>query len=374
MYNYYPEVVWTINGVLFGALVVTSIVIFFCVGFKNYFWEMRRRKLLEIKKNIYEMAFSGKSPSEVASQPFVAEVTPQQFLDVETNRNIDAAFFNDSERQLFKDYFTTPAQIARFKKIASGSMNKWRRIEAILALGHTGLESVIGTLRTSLLSRDKDVAYFSLIALGQIKTGVSARVLLEFLRKTPSRGYMIASILENFPQDIADDVISLTNEKDPRVQTWAVTILSKFASLRHIKRIEALVTDPKEEIRAAVCDCLGTIGGGEARTTLVKCLEDDSWLVKRHAIFALEKAMGDRALPDVIGLIHGASWSVVDAVKDVMTRHLKASLPYIEKFIAGEDYVPKKYSIMALKAGLKDLDPSTRIRVAEILTKADRGA
>jgi hypothetical protein len=96
--------------------------------------------------------------------------------------------------------------------------------------------------------------------------------------------------------------------------------------------------------------------------------------VKIHAIAALEKVLGDRALPDVIGLINDASWSVVDAVKDVMTKHIKASLPYLEKFIAGKDYVPRKYSIMALKAGLKDLDPITKAKAVEILAGTDGGA
>ena len=138
--------------------------------------------------------------------------------------------------------------------------------------------------------------------------------------------------------------------------------------------MEELTRNPKAEVSAAACDCLGSTGREEARSALVKCLKHDSWLVKRHAIFALEKVLGDRALPDVIGLIHDASWSVVDAVKDVMTKHLKASLPYIEKFINGNDYIPKKYSTMALKAGLKDLDPFTKAKVTEILAKTDNGA
>ena len=120
MYNYYAETVWAVNGVLYGTLVLTSAVIFLCAGFKEHFWEARRRRLLEIKKNLYEWALAGKSPAEMAGRPFVPEVTPQQFLDVETNRNIDAAFFNDSERQLFKKYFATPLQVAGSRRLREG--------------------------------------------------------------------------------------------------------------------------------------------------------------------------------------------------------------------------------------------------------------
>ena len=143
---------------------------------------------------------------------------------------------------------------------------------------------------------------------------------------------IIASILAGFPKDIADEVIKLTGDKDPRGRLSAVTILSQFVSGQHMEKLKSLTTDASAEVRAAACECLGNAGGTGAKEVLVKCLKDESWLVKRHAIFALERAIGSGAVPEVIDLINDASWSVVDAVKDVMTVHTKESLPYIEKF------------------------------------------
>jgi len=40
---------------------------------------------------------------------------------------------------------------------------------------------------------------------------------------------------------------------------------------------------------------------------------------------------------------------VLDAVKVVMTDHIEASLPYIEKYLAGDYEVAKKYSVLALQ-------------------------
>jgi len=374
MYNYHADIVWKINGALFCSLILVSVVIFIYAEMKEYFWNKRRRKLLNIKKNVYETILTGKTPSKAVCQPFADQATPEQFLDVETNRSMEAVFFNDSERELFKSCFATPEHISRLTKLAKGSRNKWLRIEAILSLGHSQLGSVIDTIRAPLLGKDKDTAYFSMIALGQIKTVASARALLERLRKDPSSGYGVASILESYPKDIAGDVIKLMGDKDPMVRFWAVTILSKFASVEHIRKIEKFAADPSAELRAAVCDCLGNTGNVEAKPALLKCLKDDSWLVRKHAIYAIEKVMGDKAVPDVIELISSPSWSVVDAVKDVMIKHIKASLPFIEKFIAGHDYIPKKYSIIALNTAPKDLDPSTKARVAEILAKLDVGA
>ncbi|MFA6078846.1 MAG: HEAT repeat domain-containing protein [Candidatus Omnitrophota bacterium] len=374
MYNYHADIVWVIDAVLAISLVLTFISIFLTAELREYFWEKRRSRLLKIKNNVSEMILSGKGPSAAVCQPFADEATPEQFLDVETNRSMGAVFFNDSEKQLFKSCFLTPEHIARITKLAKWSGNKWLRIEAILSLGHSQLEPVIDTIRGPLLGRDRDVAHFSMIALGQIKTVASARALLELLKKDPSSGYGVASIIESFPKDITDDVIKLTDDDDPRVRFWAVTIFSRFAAVEHIKKIEEFVKDPNAELRAAACDCLGNTGSREARSALLKCLKDDSWLVKKHAIYALEKVMGDEAIKDVAVLINSSSWSVVDAVKDVMTKHIKASLPFIEGFISGNDYIPKKYSIIILKAAPEGLDPSTKAKAAEILSKIEGGA
>jgi hypothetical protein len=373
MFDYFPGIAWLADAYLFIAIILTSIAIFFCAAFKEYLWEKRRRGLLSIKNNVYEMVLAGERPSESVCRPFAAEATPQQFLDIETNRNMGAAFFNDSERQLFKNCFITPGQIKKIEKRAAHSISKWRRIEAMLSLGYMQAESAIGVFKRALLCSDKDIAYYSMVALGQMKTVKSAVMLLNFLEKHPAGGYKIASILEGFPKEIADDVIKLTYSRNALVRFWAATILSKFASERHINKIEKLTHDASAEVRAAACDCLGYVDNHTAKQALLKCLKDDNWLVKRRAVFALEHIMGDASVPEVISLINDSSWSVVDAVKDVMTRHIKASLPYIEKFMAGEDHIPKKYSIVALENAPDDLDPSTKDRMAKILTKEGSG-
>ena len=374
MYNYHADIIWVINTVLFAIVILTSAVIYCSAAFKDRLWQIRRRALLEIKKNIYETVLSGRSPSESVCQPFIADITPRQFIDIATNRSIDAAFFNSSEQQLIKNCFNEPQKTAEFVKIIKSAKSKWRMIEAILCLGYSNASSAISLLHRALSSHDEDMVYFSMISLAQIKTIESARVLLVFLRKNPSSSYKIASILEGFPKEIADEVIKLTDDKDPKVRLSAVTILSKFASGQHMEKLESLTKDVSAEVRAAACDCMGIAGKYSAKEILVKCLKDDSWLVKRHAIFALEKAIGSGAVPEVINLINDASWSVADAVKDVMTAHIKASLPFIEKFIAGEDYIPKKYSIIALKNSLKTLDPSTKALVTGILSRIDGGS
>jgi hypothetical protein len=349
MYNYHADIVWAANIALLAIVALTCLVILLTAVVKDYLWEERRRGLLSIKSNIYEFILSNKAASGAVCPSFVNGVTPQQFIDIKTNRRMDAAFFNDSEQKFLKDCFIDPKALAKLEKTAKESKDKWRKIEAMLCLGYTQMKSAVGILKDTILSKDRDIAYFSIISLGQIKTVSSAGVLLDFLKKDPANSYKIVSILETFPPDITDDVIRLTDYHDPLVRYWAVTLLSKFVSGVHIRKLEKLIEDAIPEIRAAACDCLGNAGGMEAGPALIKCLKDDNWLVRSRAVRSLAKVMGSSCLPEVTALINDPSWEVVDSVKTVMTEHIEDSLPYIGRFLAGGYEVAKKYSVLALQ-------------------------
>ena len=349
MYNYHADIVWIVNVTLAGIILATIAVIFLCAIFKDYLWEKRSRILLNIKKNVYEMVLAGNKTSENVCQSFVAAITPQQFIDISTNRSLGVTFFNDAEQQFLRGCFGSPVETARLRKIALNYGNKWRRIEAILALGYARVNEALEVLKHSILSKDKDIAYFSMLSLGQIKTLESAGIFLDFLKKEPSLGSKIVSILENFPKEITEDVIKLTDYHDVLVRLWALKLLSKFPDRKYIRELEKLTHDASDEVRATACECLGNIGDKEAAPTLIGCLKDENWHVRQHAVLALASVSGDAALPKIISLISDGSWSVIDAVKDVMASHIEASLPYIERFLSGKDELAKKYSVMALQ-------------------------
>ena len=349
MYNYHADIIWATNIALIYIVALTCSVILLTAVLKNYLWEKRKRGLISIKKDIYEFALSHKDASAAVCPSFISNVTPQQFIDIRTNRRIDAAFFNESEQELLKHCFINPDELSKLEDTALKSGNKWRKIEAMLCLGYTQARPAIDILKKALLSKDKDVSYFSIISLGQIKTVQVARAFLDFLKKDPSNSYKIVSILKTFPKDIADDVFKLVDYHDPLVRYWALVLLSKFISGDHIRKLEKLTEDMAPEIRAAACDCLGSYGGAEAKPALIKCLKDDSWLVRSRAIHSLGKVMKDAAISEIAALINDPSWMVVDAVKTVMVDQMEASLPYIEKFLSGDYEVAKKYSVLALQ-------------------------
>lgn len=127
MFNYHTDIIWSINAVLLAITVLASFVIFFTALLKDLLWEKRRRALLNIKKDVYGLVISGQGPSKDVCYPVLADITPQQFIDIETNRRIDIAFFNESEQQFFKKCFVTPERIASLENTAKNSRNKWKK-------------------------------------------------------------------------------------------------------------------------------------------------------------------------------------------------------------------------------------------------------
>lgn len=345
MYNYHTDLILGLDKALLLILTLLACRIIFYSAVKEYSWKKYSRALLlRVKKDVYDAALSGERRVKSASN-----ATARLFLDVVTNRNRDLVFFNESEQKLFRDCFVNAKRISQLERIAFKSRNKWLRIEAILCLGYVQDLSALDTLKKTILDRDEDVAYFSIIALGQIKTAQSAEILIGFLERNASLGFKIASILESFPPEIIPKLSPLLKSEFPLVRFWALKIITKFKPEELIKDIESLTFDGSEEVRAAACECLGAIGNRGVENSLSRCLKDDSWLVRVSALKAFSQILGKDCLPEALKLINDGSLSVIDAVKDVVAENIEAALPYIEKFLSGEDGIAKRMSVEALE-------------------------
>ncbi|MEW5758238.1 MAG: HEAT repeat domain-containing protein [Candidatus Omnitrophota bacterium] len=348
MYNYYEGYIFIIDLILLGAVLFIAVLIIFYALFKEFFYIKKGNVLLKVKKHVYELILANPRKEAGVYSNVRVNLTPKQFLDAITNKNRDIVFFNESEKQLLKNFFLSKEKIVKIEKIARFSRNKWRRIEAILSLGYAGVDSNMGLFRKAVLSRDQDLAYFSIIALGQIKSMPSAKILLEALKKQPSLRYKIISVLQEFPVDIVNDVIELINDSNPGVRLWALRLLSKFKTARHIDKLIGLIKDENNEVRAAVCDCIGLSGKKDAKDTLVNCLKDNSWLVREHAVSALSNLLGGDSIPLIIELINDGSLSVLASIREVFAKNIEAALPYIKNLFNGQDEFAKRLSIEAI--------------------------
>jgi HEAT repeat protein len=349
MHNYHTDLIFCIDLALAAVIIALTLETIISAVIRERRFKGRSEKLFNIKQNVYELAVSGKKVSGKVCLPEISELTPQQFIDVETNRNREAVFFNEEEQKILRACFSAPEKIALIEKIALNPWNKWRRIEAILSLGHAHADTSLEVLKKTVNSRDNDVAYFSVISLGQIHNLESAKVLLKFLKTRRLFQHSIFSVLEVFPVSIADKVIELTQDKNAQVRTWALELLSRLKPKHYQKQVEKLISDRSEEVRAAACDCLGQIGSEESGALIVKCLHDDFWLVRVHAVNALSKILGKNCLQEIISCINDPSLSVIDSIKGVLVEHVESAIPYLDGFLNGKDEVAKRVSIEVLE-------------------------
>ncbi|HOW35169.1 MAG TPA: HEAT repeat domain-containing protein [Candidatus Omnitrophota bacterium] len=350
MYNYFTDLVWKVDVGLFFLALALVLGIPYYGGVKFYFESRRIKKLRAIKENVYRLALNKETASPQQQASFIRNISPQIFLDVAANRVREEVFFNEAEQSIFKQHYIEQANIRKLESVAARSFNKWRRIEAILALGYAGASTSLETLKKSLFEKDEDISYFSALALGQMRNPDSARLLLEFLRKNSAHRYKIASLLGQFPPAVSSEVILLTQDNDYSVRFFALQILASFKDSSHIERLEELTRDESAEVRGAACECLGVAGDRSALATLKGCLKDRVWFVKMQAVGALENLLGDECVGAVIELISDNSWLVIDGVKKVLAKHIENALPYLENFLAGEDPLSRNIAVEIIES------------------------
>ena len=387
MYSYHTDLIWVVDKILLYLVILTGLFTIFYSIAKEYRWKKHSRALLNIKKNVYDLAFSGKKIDNNICLPIASEITQQQFLDVTTNRNREVVFFNEAEQNILKSCFVSVEKLEAIEKIAAFSWNKWRRVEAILTLGYAQVNSSVNTLKKTINDQDTEISYFSIIALGQIKNISSAKILLDFIRKRPFYRYRIFSLLESFPPEIAAEVIGLADNIDHEVRSWAIKLICKLKALQYSDKIEGFTGDKSAQVRACACDCLGEFGSKDSAGVIIKCLTDDFWMVRVSSVKALFKVLGKDGLPDIMGRINDGSLAVIESVKALITGNIEICLPYVEKFLYGNDEIARRVSVESLEASgyivkllkniltghAKDKDMATGLLKGLIISRAYAG-
>ena len=226
MQNYYPGLISKIDIALLAivSLLILAIIIYLLA--REFLIKNLRRRLTAIKNNIYELLLSKADRNTCPMD--TSTITPKEFIDILTNRSREAVFFNQQEQHYIRHCFMNQNNILKIERIARKAKNKWRRIEAILALSLTQAPCALALFEKGLFDRDRDVSYFSLLALGRVKTGLSLKILLAFLKKDPASRQKVAAILETFPSSAAEKIIRLVDDQDPEIRFWGLKILSHF--------------------------------------------------------------------------------------------------------------------------------------------------
>jgi len=348
MNNYFINQIVAIDIFLVSTIAVLSFIVIVYVLLIESSARKRNKGLINIKKNVYEMVLSGAKLSANTCAPFAEASTPQQFLDIAMNR--DSVFFNEREQEAFKTCFKASDNMKRIEDAALKARNKWRRIEAILSLSYLDSKNAPNILNRSLSSKDADIRYFSVMALGQMKNSQSSRILVDMIKNGGFSRRKLVSILESFPPDTTSEhAIPLLKNTDTDVRFWTLKLLSQLGPGKHLNEITDLTKDPSEEIRSAACECLGNYGNKAASNTLTDALQDESWLVRSAGVKALSELLGDGCISKIMGLLGDNSLSVLSAVKDALVAHIDAAMPYIEKVYSDGDRMAKMICVEAVE-------------------------
>ncbi|HLD36399.1 MAG TPA: HEAT repeat domain-containing protein [Planctomycetota bacterium] len=334
MDNYYANIAWTIDAIILILIgLVSAAIIVYALISEQYFIR-RKHDLMTIKNNLKNTDFFEWANGSVC--PLLIDNSSNSrilSLSKEKGAVIPVHF-----EQRFKNCLVTSKKIDQIEKTARRSRNKWRRIEALLIVGYGNTSSALEILKEGLSSKDDDIYYFSLLSLGQIKSVMSARILIDFMGKRAFSGYRIIALLEKFPASIVNEVVRGIESANPTVRFWSVKLLSKLKPVQLVKRIEKLTWDESADIRAASCECLGELGMEEAKESVLRCLSDNAWFTRMHAARALAKILDKDSIPLLLPLLKDSAPEVRNSVKKIMAQYITASLPYIEKYLLGNEY------------------------------------
>ncbi len=334
MKNYYAQFVVGIDAVLLVLTVALSVIIIFYALIKQRVDNTRYRHMRDLMSKLQSLASMDTRTLLSGCVSLIKQTTSFELFDIV--KHTDEIFPERFSKQ-FTECINNSGKTAEVERIARLSRNKWRRIEAMLMAGYLESPHVLDILKDALQDKDEDIAYFSLLALGHIKNAGSAKILLGAVKGRAFSGYKIASILEQFPPSLVETLIESINDEDLEVRFWVIKLLSRFKPAQYTREIGSLADDVSADVRAAVCECLGGIGGAGTPEIVKKYLKDDKWFVRMHAARSLEKILGPHSIPDVAPLIKDRHWFVRENVKEIMIKHFSEARAFIEKFLSEAD-------------------------------------
>ncbi len=280
--------------------------------------QLRYRRLGYIIDKLQVVAYTD-SPAVVGScSLFVHKTSDFEFLNILKHRV--GGPHGEFPRPV-AECIGNSGKISRVENTARRSGNKWRRIEAILMLGHLNSAPAVDILKTSLFHKDADIAYFSALALGYTKKTEAAELLLTAIQKRVISGQTAAAILEGFGPAIAGHLIASAQSGDEPLRFWSIKLLARLKPRYDTAEIAAFVDDPSPNVRAAACECLGEAGEKNSALALRRCLSDREWYVRLYAIKALEKVMGPESVGEVAGFIGDGHWFIRESVKEIMAKY-----------------------------------------------------
>ena len=348
MENYYVEYVKALDTVLLALAVCLSVLV---VGYA-FAWRIqltrRRRKLKGILENLQKMALPGKELSAEQCSVFMRNVGLARVMDV--HKGTTGALPQELVAAI-PGCVRLPEEAAKIEKTARGTLNKWKRIEALIMLGHINSPNAVEILKEGADSKDEDISYFSIISLGHIKNGKTAALLLDLIKKRKISGQRVMDMFRDFSEDASTEIIPYVGDEDPATRFWAVKMLSRLkpGNREYIAKVAGLTKDASADVRSAACEFLGELKDKAHVPSVEKCLDDRAWSVRSSAANALGKISGEECISKIFPLLGDSVSTVRNSVKAAISPHLEKALDKIEAALRKGSVTMQKASVELLE-------------------------
>ncbi|MFH1868470.1 MAG: HEAT repeat domain-containing protein [Candidatus Omnitrophota bacterium] len=330
--RFLTPLVLVIDAVLAAAAFFLGLFIIMYSAVQDARQQRRLATISVIKKDLKGFASLDVPNIDTSLRAIIENANPSQFIEIARNSR---QLLSQEDEKKFRRQLAASSKISELERAALSNKDKSRRIPAIICIGYAGSLTSLGILANTIFDEDEDVSYFSMLALAQAKTPAAAHILMEFLEKHTDAAWRIASLLESFPQEAAYEIAKTTQSAKSIARFWAVKILTKFKPFWYLKEIEALTADVYPDVRAASCECLAAIKSKDSKGPLIRCLGDDVWFVRMHAIRALSKILEKDAVVYVAPFIEDNIWLVRDSVKKAIIPYPETAVKYVVEALVG---------------------------------------
>jgi HEAT repeat protein len=218
--------------------------------------------------------------------------------------------------------------------------SKWRRIAALRIVVLAGAAEAEALLERALRDPDPDVVGAAVVLLGNSSLPRAAAMLVAALRESLFPSSRIAAQLDEARVDLAELLLPLVEDADPRVRFWGATLLARYVDRDDVvAALAAAARDADGDVRAAAVESLGRASGPAARATAVALLDDSVWWVRAHAARALEGVHDPELVARLGPLLADEQWWVRAAAKrslesmgEPIAEHLLAFVDHRDAF------------------------------------------
>jgi len=248
--------------------------------------------------------------------------------------------------------------------------------EAIESFKNKAIKYLRDTAKTT---QDDDIFYWCVRTLGNLKEGFTALAeLLDMYDNVPHKIWIIEAIGETKNPEAISRLISLFghniwnirqaaaqaikkfgklsipalkqafSDNDSNKKYWAIKLLSQILKEKMVPALDEILKSKDKTLRYHAIIALSEINHDFTIPPLINALDDESWINRRQAAYALEQK-GDRAVSYLkSAFITGSSDTKFWIIK-IMARVLKSkSLTFMEPLLKSENEEMRYYAVTAL--------------------------